>query len=69
MTLSAPKDLQMTVKIWDKKNNLVVEKLIDVKKGNTVFKKLMPKYIGMYKVELTFLNEPRMKWEQYLIID
>lgn len=69
LLLDAPKDLQMTVKIWDKKNNLVIDKQVEVKKGHSVFKKLMPKYIGFYKVELNFLNEPRMKWEQYVIID
>lgn len=69
LMLDAPKDLEMTVKIWDEKNKLVIEQLIEVKKGKTTLKKTLPKYIGEYHILLEFKNEPRMKWEQYLVID
>lgn len=69
LMLDVPKDLQMTVKIWDKKNELVIEQLIELKKGKITLKKTLPKYIGEYYVLLEFKNEPRLKWEQYLVID
>lgn len=69
ISVQSDKDRTLNFRIVSPKGKELANEQIDIKAGKFKWNKKLPKKQGYYKVIVTDVNMPRLKWEQYLWVE